>query len=274
MTPSSRLRYRFGIMVRKQRRLLAFLLVCTSACNESQTSSVTHIAKLISSGSIKEVDALIHKNYVDPLGDKAQLLRDLKNIYRSFDSIRLEFSQIKTLAGTSFPNSTMIGAHLDTQLLGEHKWAFRGPVFLEVIQQPTHQIRSGLLSNVRDIITLMDKRVDAIESNSEVAYAKILHPNYRNGDENRTEAQARMRQVLNGKLRLRPDRYIVDLTKNQAHVTEWAYISRNQINHQESSSTTTANRKLVNQDGTMKKLEFTLRKSAGQWLIHAIHGQF
>ena len=261
-------------MVRKKRRLLAFLLVCTSACIESQTASVSHIAEMISSGSIKEIDALIHKNYVDPLGDKAQLLHDLKNIYRSFDSVRLKFSQIKVLSGASFPNSKMIGAHLDTQLIGEYKWAFRGPVLLEVIHQPTHQIRSGLLSNVRDIITLMEKRVDAIESNSEVAYAKTLHPKYRNGDENRTEAQDRIRQALNGKLRLRPDRYIVDLTRNQAHVTEWAYISGNRVNHLESSSTTTANRKLVNQDGTIKKLEFTLRKSAGQWLIHAIHGQF
>jgi len=261
-------------MVKKQRCLLAFVLICTAACPESHTSSVTHIADLISSRAIDEVDALIHKDYIDPLGDREQLLRDLKNIYRSFDSVKMKFSQIKILQEASFPNSKMIDAHLDTQLIGEHKWAVRGPVFLEVVHQPTHQIRSGLLSNVRDIITLMDMRVDAIESNSEIAYAQTLHPKYRNGDENRIEAQARIRQALKGKLRLRPDRYTVDLTQTQAHVTEWAFISRNQVHQLEPSSITTANQKLTNKDDTIKKSEFTLRKSAGQWLIHSIHGEF
>lgn len=232
------------------------------------------IAELLSSGEMTELDSLIHKSYADPLGDREQLIDDLHDMYRFFDTIKVTFNDIKQLSKSPKTNSQKISAQLETQLLGEYTWSFRGPIQLEFVHQPSAQIQSGLLSNVRDIIKLMNARVAAIESNSATAYTNILHPNYRRGDENKKEAQSRLKKTLNGKLRLRPDRYLVDLDVNQAHLTEWALVSRSQVEPTVSSSISESNRNSTDGVGIMTKSEFTLRKSAGQWLIHSIHGQF
>ena len=123
-------------------------------------------------------------------------------MYRFFDTIKVTFTDIKQLSKSPQTNSQKISAQLETQLLGEYTWRFKGTIKLEFVHQPSAQIQSGLLSNVRDIIKLMNARVAAIESNSATAYSNILHPNYRLGDENRKEAQSRLQKALHGKLRL------------------------------------------------------------------------
>lgn len=261
-------------MGRIQQGLLAVILIYISACSTNHSSTLENLATLLSAGNIDGLSRVIHDDYADPLGGREQLIADLADMRRHFDSIDVKFRELEPQTRSSATNSQIIAAKIEAQIAGNYSWKFKGKVELEMSLKPSTQIRSGLLSNVRDIINLMNTRIRAIEGNSEKAYVRVLHPNYRRGDENLVEVQARIKRSLQGKLRIRPDRYIVDLEANQAHVTEWATSSQSLTHPRVSSSTTTTTSGYRSGAHRLTKSEFTLRKSAGQWLIHAIHGQF
>jgi hypothetical protein len=213
------------------------------------------VAAALGSLEQQKLDAVLARidpTYSDPLGDKAALERDLKDLIQSTGSIDLTASEISVVGGDTKRGARVLG-RLDVELAGEPEWRMTGPLELELRDDGGFKITSGFLSDLRDVKKLAADRRAALEANDASLYGKLLHPTYRDGDVDREDTEARIARDLSGnvKVRMEPTLYKLDVRGPLAHLDEHYILSVN-------------DRRLP-----AAVARFTLRPAAGFWKIAA-----
>ncbi len=188
-------------------------------------------------------------NYADPLGDRATVLQDLQNLEERFP--RWEISLNRDEAGLE--TSALVGraeTRLTLDLAGKPYWKVQGLMELELRRTDQWRVVSGLLTDLRDIQGLMQRRRAALEGNAPDRMAELLHPRYRDGLIDRAEAIGRLRTDLSGvAVRISVTNYRLDIRRDLAHIDEYFRMT------------------VDGRPIRPSKAGLTLKKLAGRWLI-------
>lgn len=202
------------------RGLLALGVVLAS-CTEDPLDDLEQIRQAIEAGDLATVESRIHPDYSDALGDRNELAADLARLTLAYGRIRIELTDVELLRGPNPDVAIEIVGRMQVSLSGKPEWKIIAPLGAEYRRATTLRLRSGLLTDVRDIRALMGRRRAALEGNDAEAYASLLHPNYRDGDLDRDDVEARLRTDLTGvRIRHEPMHYRVDVRGPVAHVDE------------------------------------------------------
>jgi len=242
---------------------LVVLMLC--GCPTDWSKPIESLRQALTNARSGQILKQVHPDYSDALGERAALKKDLDWWEKIFDKREIAFEKLETKRSGSSGGTTVIQGQLRMRLDGDTRWSFHGPLHVEFVHGIKPQIRSGILTNFRDIYGLMQQRREAIEANDGAAYAKLLHPNYRSGDENRHEAQSRVAQLLKGaRLRINADHYEVEVRRTIVHINEWTAPVTPSVTSTQSPIKSTPS----------VKNQLSLRKSAGRWRISAAPGRF
>jgi hypothetical protein len=198
------------------------MLAATSfACGPQPAEVAVAAFEALAANDVEGALARVSDGYSDPLGKKAELARDLEDLVNSTGRIRLALSEISTVPGDSKLEARVIG-RLDVELAGEPAWRVTGPLELDLRRDDGFRIVGGFLAELRGIRRLMADRRAALESNDAALYAKLLHPTYRDGENDREVAEERLTRDLSGgvRIRLEPSLYKLELRGPTAHLDE------------------------------------------------------
>lgn len=223
-------------------------LIAIAACRSpaDTVESAHHAVEVRSS----ELWSLIDPDYADPVGDRARLERDVAAIGERHATLAIRLADV-TEADAPSELAKDVTAVIDADFVGEVTWKVRGTIRLEVVRrQDGFRIRSGLLTDFRDVDELMARRRAALEANDPEAVRALLHARYRDGDLDAGDAIRRLAENLGGrKVRLEASNYRLELRGEKAHVDEHYVIT---VDDRRS-------RPLIGR--------FTLERSAGRWRI-------
>lgn len=226
-------------------------LCLLTACTAPPKEVADALAQAVQARDIPAAMRLIHADYADPRGARAQLERDLLDLGAHFERARVDFEDLSTVTGVSAQEATVTG-RLDAELIGDTTWRVVGPVQLDVVREDGFQVRCCLLPHLRGVRDLMARRRAALENNDADALRPLLHPNYRDGDRDADEVIGRLREDLEGvQIRMRVTNYRLEVRGPVAHLDEHYVL-------------TVAGRTLPPQIG-----RFTLERSAGLWMIRS-----
>lgn len=230
-------------------RLAVVGLLITSACRASPAELAEQATQAVESGELSRLEPLLHPQYADALGDRAALFTDLGNLVEAFPARDIRFEAIEVERGEEL---VLRGVqHID--LAGGHTVKMLGPLRWQLEAGATKlEIRSGFLDDLRDIEALLAARRAALEANDAEAYGRLIHPDYRDGDMDRTQVMAQLRTDLEGVvLRFEPIHHQIEVRKDLAHVDE------------------RYNMKIGEQAFPRGLARLTLRTSLGRWRIAA-----
>lgn len=231
-------------------RCFWFGALLLAACQRTPQEAVEQARTAIETRSTSELLEVLDPQYADTLGGKKQLLSDLEDLHDRFPRIRLVMEELTVAKGASELDATVVGT-LNADFVGEPTWKVRGPVAIELVRSTDgFRIRSGLLTEFRDVAELMARRRAALEANDADAVRSLLHPRYRDGDLDADQAAARLARDLEGKkVRFEATNYRLELRGPRAHVDEHFVLTVNDR----------PTRPLIGR--------FTLERSAGRWRI-------
>ncbi len=194
------------------------LLVSLTACGPSPTESHAKLIQALQKGSPDAVVALLHEDYRDPLGGAQILKEDLSQWQQHYGRRQVSATEL-IVSGPAAEKTVM--ARLDFELVGEPNWKVVGPWQVTLRRRDGFRVYANVLSEIRDIQRLMEHRKNALEANDPTSFGQVLHPRYRDGDLNASQAQQRFESHTQGlALRLRPTHYRVELRGHQAHLDE------------------------------------------------------
>ena len=221
----------------------------TTACGPTPTQLARRAETLVQTRSWTDLSLAIDAEYGDPLGDRATLLGDLDDLDRTFARWHFDW----TAQPSRVQANALVGeveTYLSAELVGHPVWRVEGPMTLAMHRTDQWRIQGGLLTDLRDIRGLMRARREALEANDAGALAGLLHPNFRDGLLDRTEAIQRLETDLPGRaVRLQVTNYRLEVRADLAHIDEY-YVMR-----------------INGRPGRPSTAGLTLRKSAGRWLI-------
>lgn len=200
--------------------MAALTCAIAAGCGPGPVEVVDRALAAIAAGDARALAPLIAADYTDALGDRDALLRDAADLAQSFGRIELEPSEASVSRGASAVEVAVVG-RLDATLVGDVRWQVTGPLYVELRRQDGFQVRSGILADLRDVRGLMDARRRALEANDAQAYARLLHPTYRDGALDLADVKARLARDLAGpRIRLEPSLYRLELRGPRAHLDE------------------------------------------------------
>ncbi len=238
-----------------RRRTLRAVLAAWAAflgcqgCTRSPQELLDATRQALHTQNLEALEPLIHPRYSDPVGDRARLLRDIKDLYQDFPRLVLRFEEVEILGGSSKSQATVLGK-LNGTFFGSPEWSVLASLRLELERDFGFRIRSGLLQGFRSVRALAEKRRSALEANDAQAMKPLLHPAYRDGDLDADEAVARLAHDIEGvRIRHRPLHYRLEIRGPDAQLDERYELRLNQ----ESPKTQVA--------------RLRLKRSAGLWRI-------
>ena len=241
-----------------------------TACVRDFAEQTAALETALSSGQSEATLQQTHPDYSDQIGDIKDLKRDLSWWTKVFDKRTVSFRNLKRDRSSSKGVLAKIVGEIELDLPGATRWKFTGPLELEFVDGAKPQIRSGILTDFRDIYGLMLQRRIAIEANESQSFGRLLHPKYQSGDENKREAVQRISDNIRGKaIRLDPQHYTIEVRESLAHVTEWL-----SVRVQAPSNTRLTPLSVSPQAAKNDKNELTLKKSAGRWRIYTFTARF
>ena len=198
----------------------ALLAVLFAGCGPAAEEVALRAVEAAADADVATLGRWVDPGYADPLGGLEVLRRDLADLEARYGRRRIELRELSRHAAASELHTTVVG-HLDVELVGQPTWRAVGAMSLELERNAGWRVRAGLLSDLRDIMGLMDARRRALEANDPAALAALLHPRYRDGDLDREEAAQRMARDLEGvRIRLEPTNYRLELRGTTAHLDE------------------------------------------------------
>jgi hypothetical protein len=231
-------------------RISAILaLSWVAACGEPPRAVLENALRATERGDIKALARWVAEDYGDPLGGKEELLEGVGDLAHRFGRMAMSPSEVSISADASKVDVQAIG-RMDVELVGSNTWRATGPIEVPLRREDGYQIRGGFLADLRDVMGLMDLRRRALEANDAEAYAKLLHPGYKDGDDNLEQTKARLVSDLAGKrIRLDPSLYKLELRGPLAHVDEHYVLTVDDRSIPPSIA------------------RFTLERAAGRWRI-------
>ncbi|MBK8014271.1 MAG: hypothetical protein IPK13_23350 [Deltaproteobacteria bacterium] len=236
------------------RSRLATMLLATAlalGCHPSASEVVEQAHRAFASFDRPALENTLSHAYLDALGDREVLLADLDVLKRRFARARIKLPKRSTLDERSARRNTVI-ADIDAEFVGDQTWKLDGSVRIELEREDGPKIASGLLTELRDIIGLMDRRRAAFEANDPEGFDSTLHPNYRDGDIDRNQAVQRFaRDIGQTPVRLFAMNYRLELRGANAHLDEHYILS------------------VGSRTFPPAIARFTLARSAGRWRIQA-----
>jgi hypothetical protein len=184
--------------------------------------------RAIERGDTKALDVRVADDYADALGGKKELIADVTDLANAFGRMTITVSDLSTTTGASKVEAEVVG-RIDFDGAGEIAWRMTGPFDVVLRRDGDFRIHSGLLSDLRDVRGLMDARRRALEANDAEAYARLLHPTYKDGDRDLEDTKAKLRADLsNVRVRLQPSLYKLEVRGPAAHVDEHYVLSVNE----------------------------------------------
>ncbi|MEL6189473.1 MAG: hypothetical protein AAFU79_33025 [Myxococcota bacterium] len=193
-----------------------------AACGSSPDVVVGRALKAAVEGDVPRLLRDLDPSYADPLGDRAQVLRDIED-WRS----RFPRRDLRTLAIDVDP---LPGTRAAVDVLAHLELAFdggiptvraEGPMRLSLQRDGVFRLRSGLLVEVRDVLRLLDNYRAALESQDSATLAALLHPAYRARLRRRDEYETHLKAVLHPSrgavVRVEPVRLHVELRRDLVH---------------------------------------------------------
>jgi hypothetical protein len=201
-------------------RALVLIAVLSSACGPTPIDVIGAALSAIERGDQATLSETIGEEYGDALGGRAELIRDVRELREAFPRISARGSELSTTSGASKLEAHVVG-RIDADLEGEIAWHATGPLDVDLQKHDRFRIESGLLTDLRDVRALMDARRRALEANDAEAYARLLHPTYKDGDRDLEDTRARIRSDLRGvRVRVQPSLYKLEVRGPNAHVDE------------------------------------------------------
>lgn len=223
----------------------------TLGCHPSAKEVTEEAHRAFATFDRPKLEKTLSRTYLDALGDRQVVLADFDVLKRRFSRARIKLPKISTMEEKSALRSTVI-AEIDAEFVGDQTWKLDGSVRVELERDDGPKIASGLLTDLRDIIGLMDRRRTAFEANDPEALASTLHPNYRDGDVDRDQAVQRFaRDIGRTPVRLLATNYRLELRGATAHIDEHYILSVGARTFPPAIA------------------RFTLARSAGRWRIRA-----
>lgn len=205
----------------------------------------------LAAGRLTAFEARVAEGYRDAMGGKAELRAGLEQILSGASGLEIRTPELEALRTEGPERGTTLQGKLELSFESKDSggWTLTGP--LEVELDHSGQIRSGYLADLRDLVGLFKARRAALEANDATALGALLHPDYRDGDQDKYATLRRLTEDLEGTpVRLTPLSYWAELRGMDAHVDE-RYELR------------------VGEEPRRAVARFTLRKSAGRWRILA-----
>jgi hypothetical protein len=231
-------------------RIPALILSLCAGCTEPPEAVSQAVATALNERDFETALRHVHANYADPRGGRDALEQDFHDLRGAFDRMRVRFEDTSTARGA--PGQATITGRLDAELVGQTTWRVVGPLQLEMTKDQGFRIESGLLPHFRGIRSLMRRRHDALEANDAEALRPLLHPNYRDGDQDAEQVIQRLSSDLEGvRIRVAVTNYRLEVRGPIAHLDEHYLL-------------TVGARTLPPQIA-----RFTLERSAGRWRIRA-----
>jgi hypothetical protein len=227
---------------------LPLALCFVASCAKPPDRVVADAMRAIERGDVNALAPMIAEDYADPLGGKKELIAGVRDLLERFGRVSIRLSEV----GPSAPSKVdadVVG-RIDVDLSGEISWRVTGPLEIALRREDGFLIRYGVLTDVRDILGLMDERRRALEANDADGYARLLHPTYKDGDTTLTATKERLAADLAGKsIRLRPSLYKLEVRGPLAHVDEHYVLS------------------VSGKDLPAAVARLTLERAAGRWRI-------
>lgn len=190
------------------------------ACAEPPDRVVARAFAAIADGDLEALEARIDAGYTDALGDRRRLLEDLRELREQCAKLAFTLGEVSVARGQTELDPRVLG-RLDVECPGKPRWKVTGPLEIDLVKEGDFRVRSGLLTDLRDVRKLAEARRAALEGNDADGYAKLLHPTYRDGDVDREETTLRLQRDLAGvRVRLEPSLYRLELRGPTAHLDE------------------------------------------------------
>lgn len=150
--------------------LFSILLQCTDAKVTSQNELVDALSAAIEEKDAGGVMNLVDVHYQDALGGPGRLETDLRQLFAVYGGLL-----IKIKDGVSIGEETISGTSI---IEGKHL-RFEGPIHLSISRWPSGiLVRSGLLTDLRSILSALRERRVALESKSCDRLASVVSPKY------------------------------------------------------------------------------------------------
>ena len=222
-----------------------------ASCGPTPERLVEVAEKLVQARRFEDLSFHIDGQYGDPLGDRSTLFRDLEQLDRDFPRWTIDWTREQRRLDTS-ALMTATETRLRAELVGQPAWKIEGPMLLSLHRTDRWRIQGGLLSDFRDIRSLMRARQAALEANDVPALADLLHPLYRDGIADKAETVARLTRDLTAvRVRMQITLYRLEIRRDLAHIDEHYRLTVN------------------DRPGRPAVAGLTLRKTAGRWRIAA-----
>ncbi len=239
------------LALRSRGAVCAAALATCLACTSPPEQVVKEVYQAIGAADLSGLRKHLDPEYTDPLGDHQRLLGDLEGIFKTYPKRALELSELQGAPRESKLEVQVTGM-LTAEFIAEPTWRVQGPIQVDLVRTDGFRIRSGLLSEFRDIQGLAAARRAALEANAVEDLRPLLHPSYKDGDLDGDQVLERLKPSLEGvKLRLEVSNYRLELRGPVAHLDEHYVLKVNGV----------PSPPLVGR--------FTLKRSAGRWRIAA-----
>lgn len=236
---------------------LLSLALAVSACGPSPREAAEGALDAVRASDSNQLRRWLHPRYADGRGGRDTTIAELEALGRRYARRTLAVSRLEIDRGASQRGGTLARADAlaDVKLSlsgGGPSVQVEGLMSMELMSDQGFRVRSGLFTELRDVLEVMARRRAALEANDLEAYGAVLHPTYRDGDYDRVRLLERLAEDVSGAaIRLEPTAYRVELRPDLVHVDEH---HRLRVDGQELPA------------GVGR---FTLRRSAGRLLIQA-----
>ena len=210
-------------MTRHPTVCLYFLLVSGTviACGPKPEEVVRTAFSAISSNNQTLLQRTVDPNYADGLGNRATLFDHIDTLTNLYERRELQLLSWKPSAQVS---KATVWAEIEIQvnLAGTGPGvSAKGISKVELLRNGQFRIRSGLLTEVLDVLDTMRARRAALEANDLEALERLIHPQYKQGHYDKHRLLLALEKNLTGRvIRLEPIAYQVDLRRGLVHVDE------------------------------------------------------
>ncbi len=229
----------------------AATLAASVACTSPPEQVVKEVYQAIETAELPKIRKHLDPKFTDPLGTQQQLLEDLEGIFRTYPKRSIKLTELHEAQKGSKLEVQVTGM-LTAEFIAEPTWRVQGPIQVDLVRTDGFRIRSGILSEFRDIQRLAAARREALEANAVEDLRPLLHPGYKDGDLDADQVLERLKRSFQGvKLRLEVSNYRLELRGPLAHLDEHYVLKVNGV----------PSPPLVGR--------FTLKRSAGRWRIAA-----
>lgn len=201
---------------------LSALLLFVASCGPRPEQVAREAFEAFEAADLGAIERALDPSYADGIGGRERLRDDLSHLIRQYPRRTVRLERVEVDRGPTSRARATATVLATIELAGEVPAVrLSGALRLDLIRNGRFRIRSGFLTELRDVLDLLARRRAALEGNDPEAIGRLLHPAYRDGSFDRARLVRVLAQDVEGQvIRLEPIAYRIEVRPEVVHVDE------------------------------------------------------